>query len=74
MNEKSPITEFPQRKARKRPRLPLLAPRGNRLRRGSPGALRGAMAAYQRSLEYLDPRDPRRLPTLPKLTFMEKTS
>jgi hypothetical protein len=61
---------LPQRIERKHKRLRT----GNRLKRGSPAALRAAMAAYQRSLEYLDPRDPRRLPTLPKLTFMETTS
>jgi hypothetical protein len=44
--------------------------RGNRLRGRS--ALRAAMAAYARSIEHLDPRDPRRSPSLPKLTFMEE--
>jgi hypothetical protein len=43
---------------------------GNQLRGRS--ALRAAMAAYARSIEHLDPRDPRRFPTLPKLTFMEE--
>jgi hypothetical protein len=40
--------------------------RGNRIRKGSPAALRAAMAAYARSIEYLDATDPRRAPTLPQ--------
>jgi hypothetical protein len=63
-------THIHEKSARRKIRVRL--PTGNRLRRGSRAALRAELAAYERGIEKtLDPRDPRRSPTLPRIHWLE---